>query len=310
MTTQDHGPLTSTASASTQLAVAAQAATQFVAPYLRNAARSAPDMATKVDFHDPVTIHDRHVEQQLREFLAAVVPGSRFLGEEYGEEILPTGSTQTSSPSAAIRAAEDDLVASLGQRVRWIVDPIDGTSNFAAGMQYFGTSIGVELDGSIVAGAVSVPCAHEVFVADSHRAWHMDCGGLETEIHADGPASEKTALIATYYPNLHHFDDPGCAVANLRKLRQAYSAFRSPGATAIDLAHVAAGWIGVSLCTVSKPWDVAAGLHIVRVAGGNVLNLPLGTDLPDGLRPGAVASSAHLNANTAIEVLRDLDARP
>ncbi|MBP7881167.1 MAG: hypothetical protein KAZ70_01895, partial [Actinomyces sp.] len=56
------------------------------------------------------------------------------------------------------------------------------------------------------------------------------------------------------------------------------------------------------------PWDVAAGIHMVRVAGGSVLNLPMGTDLPDGLRPGVVASGSTLQATTAERVLRELDA--
>lgn len=280
-----------------ELAQIALGATLSVKDYLREAARSAPEFQIKRDIHDPVTFYDKNTEAMLRDYLVHAIPGSRFLGEEMGEE--PVG-----EPAAA-----EDGVRGLGDRVRWIVDPIDGTANFAAGLVYFCTSIAAELDGKVVAGAITVPVVGESFVADAQRAWHIAPDGTETDMTADGPATENTALIISYYPGLSAFrNDPQQAGNQYEALLAAYSTVRRTGAGALDLAHVAAGWTGAVLGAGFGPWDVAAGIHMVRVAGGRVLSLPLGTDLPDGLRPAVVAEGRNLDAQTARRILVEIDA--
>lgn len=275
--------------------ISAQAA-QSVAGYLRAAARTTPGYSLKSSKHDPVTIHDRHVEQSLQTFLGAAIPGSRILGEEEGEKVL----NPHSQPGNA------KAVAALGERVRWIVDPIDGTANFAAGLTYFGTSIGVELDGRIVAGAISVPCNHEIFVADSREAWHVDARGNKTFLHATGADSEATALLSCYYPKPYFWEKhPEIAMRHEVALQEAYFVHRTLGAGAVDLAMVAAGWVGAAVGMAFKPWDVAAGIHLVRVAGGSVLNLDYHTDLPDGLRPVVVAAGSGFTPETAQQVIRE-----
>ncbi len=297
----------------TALAEVAAAATQVVAPYLRSVTRSAPEIGLKQDIHDPVTIHDQRTEGIIREFLAAVAPDSVVLGEEMGEEIDPevlAGRAPYDVPADVEVSAEvAQTVADLGSRVRWIVDPIDGTANFAAGLTYFGTSIGVELDGEVVAGAISVPFTGEVFVADDKHAWHEDLvEGSRTMLRSEGPRAESEALIATYFPSVSDMRvNPVRSSEREAALMANYATLRRPGAAALDLAMVAAGWIGVSMGVSFKPWDVAAGIHMVKVAGGHVLNLPMGTDEPDGQRPGVVASVGTLDAVTAKRVLRDLD---
>ena len=161
------------------LATLAGAAATAVAPYLRSVARTVTSFETKVDVHDPVTLHDRRVEGALHALLARMVPGSRVLGEETGEHVLPL-----EPPKLTGEFTEHFLVptspevqgalrrcAPLRNRVRWIIDPIDGTANFAAGMSYFNTSVAAEVDGTVVAGAVSVPMSHELFVGDRDRCW-------------------------------------------------------------------------------------------------------------------------------------------
>lgn len=314
MTAIPTSDLTSPAGA---LAEIAWGAALLVAPYLRAVARSRPDVSLKADIHDPVTVHDRRTEGAIRKFLAELVPGSRVLGEEMGagqdlEQIdaaicelgdLPVATAVRVDPRAASTAG------ALSGRVRWIVDPIDGTANFAAGLTYFGTSIGVELDGEIVAGVVSIPFNHELFVADDVSAWHVDeSTGERTALRSSGPSQESEALLATYYPNAHNLnEDLTAAAARERDLLNAYGTVRRPGAGAVDLAMVAAGWIGASMGVSFKPWDVAAGIHLVKMAGGKVLNLPMGTGEPDGLRPGVVSSVGTLDAVTARRVLGELD---
>lgn len=297
------------------LAEVAWRGASLVAPYLRTVARSLPDVTLKADIHDPVTVHDRNAEGMIRKFFDEVVPGSRVLGEEMGsqarrsdlldaelEGVPPVAATPVDPRAAATAGA-------LGDRVRWIVDPIDGTANFAAGLTYFGTSVGVELDGEIVAGAVCVPFNHESFVADDTTFWHVDeSSGKRTPMTSSGPDSESAALIAAYYPNAHNLnEDLEASAKRERDLLNAYGTVRRPGAGALDLAMVAAGWMGASMGVSFKPWDVAAGIHLVKVAGGRVLNLPMGTDEPDGLRPGVVASVGTLDAVTARRILAELD---
>ncbi|WP_164996701.1 inositol monophosphatase family protein [Actinomyces minihominis] len=298
----------------TALAEVATAATLAVAPYLRRVARSSPEVDLKVDIHDPVTVHDQRVEGAIRELLEEITPGSRVLGEEMGEQIdfsLMQNLPEAPLASAvAISEQVREVVADLGDRVRWIVDPIDGTANFASGLTYFATSIGVELDGKMVAGAVSAPFTYEVFVGDDTEVWHLnEHTGERVPLRSVGPSTEAAALIASYYPGVFSLDlNPDMVRAHEVELMSTYGTLRRPGAGALDLAMVAAGWIGVSMAISFKPWDVAAGIHLVRVAGGHVLNLPVDTDLPDGLRPAVVASVGNLDAVTAKRILREVEA--
>lgn len=296
----------------TDLAEVVSAGALLVAPYLRKVARSAPEVGLKQDIHDPVTIHDRHVEGMLRAFLGAAVPGSRVLGEEMGEDVSPPEGPEFQECAEAadtLPSSVRERVGGLGNRVRWIVDPIDGTANFASGLTYFGTSIAAELDGAVVAGAISVPFNYELFVADATNAWHFnESTGTRAPLRSEGPTRESEALIATYYPGHYSLTRrPELTLAHERDLMTHYSTVRRPGAGALDLAMVAAGWIGVSMGVRFKPWDVAAGIQMVKVAGGNVLNLKMGTEEPEGLRPGIVASVGTLRATTAERILRELE---
>lgn len=268
-----------------------------VASYLRGAARTVTTYQTKRDHHDPVTLHDRYVERQLHEYFGAAVPGSRVLGEEMGEQQLP----------GHLDAELVTTASCLGERVRWIIDPIDGTANFAAGSAYFGTSVAAELDGKIVAGAVSIPMAEEIFVADLESAWHLDRFQTRTELRAEGPTDESQSVLACYYPSARNLneDEIGSA-ARLRRLSNAHMAMRRPGAGALDLAHVAAGWSGGLLGMSFGPWDVAAGIHLVKTAGGQVWNPALGTGFPEGLRPGVLATPSTYEPVTARAVLEEV----
>lgn len=281
-----------------ELAEWASQAVTSVAGYLRAAARTVPAYTTKSSHHDPVTVHDRAVESALHQFFEAAVPGSRVLGEEMGERTLPALVGQPLGESARY----------LGDRVRWIIDPIDGTANFASGSTYFGTSVAAELDGKVVAAAISIPYTEEVFVANSLEAWHVDRHQQVTQLHSTGPLAESQAVLFAYYPSIHAWNAaPQEALRQHRALTDAYMVLRRPGAAALDLAMVAAEWAGAILGTTFGPWDVAAGIHLVKVAGGHVINVPMGSQLPDGLRPGVLATVRSLDAPVARRVIREAD---
>lgn len=295
---------------SASLADAIRFAAQSVAPYLRSVARTISSFDTKADHHDPVTVHDRHTEGLLHTVLARCVPGSRALGEEHGEVLLAADASPIMEDADEVRfvlGVDADLSAieGLGDRVRWIIDPIDGTANFASGRTYFGTSIAAELDGVIVAGVVTVPMLFEYFYSHAGGAFHVDREGVVTQIHADGPHEERQAVLVSYYPPLRLMkSNPMLAMEREIALYAAYMAPRRTGACALDLAYIAAGWTGAMIGTMFKPWDVAAGLHILRAAGGRALNLPLHTDLPDGYAPGVVAAGANFVPETANAIMR------
>lgn len=299
------------------LAILAGAAARAVASYLRRAVSHVESVDFKADHHDPVTVHDKRVESALHVLLGYFVPGSRVLGEETGERTLPRkfdGPTEEFTedfefPTSPLVQGASRRCMSLAERVRWIVDPIDGTANFAAGMPYFNTSIAAELDGAVVAGAINAPIMDHLFLADLTHAW-LRTDGEDIDIHAQGPTSERDAVVLSYHPSLHSFiNDPAGSAEEYTRLASTYQAVRRPGAAALDLAMVASGRAGAMLAGTMKPWDVAAGIHMVKVAGGNVVNAPMGTDLPDGVRPGVAAWVGSMEAPVLQELLHQADSR-
>ncbi len=307
-----------TVDVTTALAATATAAAGSVASYLRSVARSAPEFDLKENIHDPVTVHDRHTEDQIRKYLASALPGSIVLGEERGEEKLEPSELGVSVVEPHVWSEQThlpekwlDAMWALGSRVRWIVDPIDGTANFAAGLTHFGTLIAVQLDGEVVAAVVTIPFNFEYFVADNNAAWHIYEGEgnhVAQPMRSQGPTEESSALIFSYYPNNAALNaDVTLAGEHAKEIMNSYSAVRRPGAGGVDLALVAAGWCGGMLATGFAQWDVAAGLHLIRMAGGKVLNLPMGTDLPEGLRPGLAVSVGSLDAVTIRRILTEVD---
>lgn len=294
-----------------ELALICRAVARACGDYLIHA-RTVVDAQTtseKESHHDPVTIFDREVETAVSHMLAHLVPGCIKLGEEHGEETLIPTSTEPRLPDGISMPDCEPHVdtRSLGSRVRWIVDPIDGTSNFAAGLTGFNTSIAAELDGEIVAGAVHVPCAHETFWANAEDGW------LESEqgffaLDSRGPQREEDAVLLTYFPLVSELQRyPQDALEILSELSFAFRALRRPGAAALDLAHVAAGRAGAFFATALKPWDVAAGGHLVRVAGGSLIDSPLGTDTQPGFGPAVAASARGLDAPTLSRVLQQVE---
>ncbi|MDO4259612.1 MAG: inositol monophosphatase [Actinomycetaceae bacterium] len=290
--------------------IAAEAALATV-PYLRGATRSDMSLSTKKNFHDPVTIHDRAVEAALLHIFSQAVPHSLAVGEENGDATLdpatyPERPDVTSLPATTRFTEAAATCRDLGPRVRWFIDPIDGTANFAAGLPWFATSIGVELDGSIVAGAITAPLLGALWAADHHNAWYEGPEGRRT-LNAQGPRTAKESVLIAYHGGNETLKrDLETTAAQELRLHSTHMSVRRTGAGALDLAHVAAGWVGGMLGACFGPWDVAAGIHLVRVAGGTVLNENIAGDLPDGLRPAVLASCAGLDLSDAREVFYEV----
>lgn len=245
--------------------VAIQAAELVRAPLLA-AFRSTMSIDYKVDLHDVVTKHDRQSEEAIRSFILAQIPDSTVLGEEDG--------------------------ASGDGRVKWFVDPIDGTSNFARGLAFWCVSIGAVIGDEIVAGAILDPVAGKMFSADLTGAW------LNGETLRSGAiAEENRATLITGYPVSRDFrlDGRDTALNHFAALTEAFSTLRRPGSAALSIAHVAAGWADAAAGFGVNAWDVAAAILILRKAGGSYRAFPLGKvdpDSPAHFCPGYVACGA------------------
>lgn len=248
---------------SRRLRAVALAAAQSVSEPLLAAFRSQIDIATKVDFHDIVTEHDRATERALTAFILREMPDSAILGEEGG--------------------------ATGNGRVQWYIDPIDGTANFARGLAFWCVSIGAVIEGEIVAGVVFDPVAGTMFSADLTGAWLGD-----DPLVSRAAPSEQQAVLITGYPVERDFrlDGRTNALENFARLAESFSTLRRPGSAALSICHVAAGWSDAAAGFGVNPWDVTAAILILRQARGTYLPLTLGKVGPDAADyacPGYVA---------------------
>lgn len=150
-------------------------------------------------------------------------------------------------------------------RHRWIVDPLDGTTNFLHGLPHFAISIGLERDDEIVAGVIYDPIKDELFWAEKGAGAYLNDRRLRVSARRDLTQS----VIATGIPFMGRGDVPAY-LAMLETVMANTAGVRRFGAAALDLAYVAAGRYDGFFELNLHPWDVAAGLVIVREAGGYV----------------------------------------
>lgn len=148
---------------------------------------------------------------------------------------------------------------------RWIIDPLDGTTNYAHGFPWFCASIALESAGELVAGVIYNPVYDELFTAyKGGGAW---MNGQRLTVSSRAPL--ESALLGTGFP----YDcatDPANNFDNFISFQKAARGIRRAGAAALDLAYVAAGRLDGFWELKLKPWDVAAGVLMVREAGGRV----------------------------------------
>lgn len=190
---------------------------------------------------DLVTETDREVEEFLHGALLALTPDAAFVGEE------------SASDSAALLAAPSC----------WVVDPVDGTTNFVHRIPMVGVSVAFCLEGRPVLGIVEAPMLGE-------RYYALKGGGAflnGSPIAVSRADSLSDCLVATGFP----YDVPPRLPAIIRRLEAVLPAtqgLRRPGAASIDLAWVGCGRLDVFYEDGLKPWDMAAGIVIVEAAGG------------------------------------------
>lgn len=206
---------------------------------------------------DLVTEADLASEQLIRAELAKVFPTDAMLGEEAGG-------------------------ASISQAGRvWVVDPLDGTTNYAHGLPIFSVSIALCEEGIPRAGAVFNPISDELFSACEQGGARRHQGTETTAIQVTDHARLEESLLVTGFP--YRIRD--CVDEILQPLREMMVASRGVrrlGSASLDLAYVAAGIFDVFWEISLKPWDIAAGAVILREAGGTITDYQGGALRLDG----------------------------
>ncbi len=232
---------------------------------------------------DLLTETDLAVEQALTVSLAALLPGAAFLGEETSGQ---TGD-QTGDPSGDRPGDQSRLLLGL-DRPTWIVDPVDGTTNFAHGLPLVATSVGLWAEGRIQLGIVNLPILDEMFWAVRGQGAFL---GQERLSVSTAPNLSR-GLVATGFP----YRIPEFLPEILRQMEavlQTAQGLRRMGAASVDLAYVACGRLDGFYEFDLKPWDTAAGWLLVEEAGGRVSRF-------DALKPYALGAPTILATNGLI----------
>lgn len=152
-------------------------------------------------------------------------------------------------------------------RRKWIIDPLDGTINFAHSYPFFAVSIALEIEQEVVLGVVLDPHAGEFFEAEKGRGAYLNGRPIKVSHTAEMIGS----LLATGFSYDIH-QNPDRTLMLFQRMVVAAQGVRRPGSAAIDLCYVAAGRVDGFWEEGLKPWDTAAGCLIVREAGGRVTN--------------------------------------
>jgi myo-inositol-1(or 4)-monophosphatase len=151
----------------------------------------------------------------------------------------------------------------------WIIDPLDGTTNFLHGFPVFAVSIGVQVNGRMEHGVVYDPLRQELFTATRGQGAHLE----GRRIRVSGQKQPERSLIGTGFPYRQADQEIGPYMEMLGKVLAGTAGVRRPGAAALDLAYVAAGRLDAFWETGLKPWDLAAGSLLIREAGGIISGL-------------------------------------
>jgi myo-inositol-1(or 4)-monophosphatase len=190
--------------------------------------------------NDYVSEIDRASEREIIGIVHKHYPAHAILAEESGH------------------SGEDETV--------WIIDPLDGTTNFLHGFPVFAVSIAVQQRGRLEIAVVYDPMRQEIFSAARGAGAHLE----NRRMRVSRQRTLEGALLATGFPYRHDERDADSYYAMLRALAGRAAGIRRPGSAALDLAYVAAGRVDGFWELGLKPWDTAAGTLLIREAGGRV----------------------------------------
>lgn len=188
-----------------------------------------------------VSLADKRAEQMLYEDLTKARPGYGFLGEEGGTR---EGTDKSNT---------------------WIVDPLDGTTNFLHGIPQFAISIGLQREGVIIAGVIYNPANDELYIAERGKGAFLN----DQRLRVAGRKQLNECVVACGLPHIGRGDHE-LSRREMAEMQNRVAGLRRFGAASLDLAFVAAGRLDGYWERNLQPWDIAAGLIMVREAGGVV----------------------------------------
>lgn len=219
--------------------------------YMQSKLGKAAEVRTKTTLHDLVTEVDKHTEKLIRNLIHTYFPEHAILGEESVEP----------GSEAARRALE-----TIGEEEYvWIVDPIDGTTNFVHGMPFYSVSIALARRGDVIAGVVYDPSRNEMFVAERGKGAYVH--GRRLSVSGEERLSDS--LVATGFPTERERALPA-ALQSIAAVAPQVRNVRAAGSAALHLAYVAAGRLSGFWEANLNPWDLAAGMLLIEEAGGRV----------------------------------------
>jgi myo-inositol-1(or 4)-monophosphatase len=229
-------------------------------------------VGSKSNKNDLVTEYDRTSEASIMETILTAFPSHGFMGEEGGKK----------------KSGE----------VMWIVDPLDGTSNFASNVPIFSISIAAAVGPEVVCGVVFQPMTQELFMAEKGKGSFLNGKLLKVRT----TTALESAFLATGFPS-NVQENPLSCIETFTRLARLGPQIRRLGSAAIDLSYVAAGRFDGYWEASLQPWDFAAGKLILEEAGGKITQYD-GSPLDIFSATPVVASNGHLHAQLLRELQR------
>ncbi|WP_151737958.1 inositol monophosphatase family protein ['Paenibacillus yunnanensis' Narsing Rao et al. 2020] len=209
------------------------------------------ELGSKTSAQDLVTEVDKGVEQMIRRLILTHYPDHAILGEE------------------GVEPGADNVAFALEEARKheylWIVDPIDGTTNFVHGFPFYCVSIALVVNGELTVGVIYDPIRDEMFVAEKGKGAYMH--GIPAAVSAE--REPGSSLIAMGFPPDRVFAQPA-NMAGLQHILPQVRGIRAGGSAALHLAYVAIGRVDGYWEVGLSPWDCAAGVLLVLESGGRV----------------------------------------
>lgn len=239
--------------------------------------------STKTADWDLVTIYDKKLEDVLINSLQKEFPTHKFIGEE--------------------SAADANFMPELTDEPTWIIDPIDGTTNFVHGFPYCCISVGLTINKEEVIGIIYNPVLEELFCAQKGKGTYYNgkrvyCSKIE-EVNQSVIGFEISIARNEIWTDIF--------MKRLRALVTKSQALRSMGSAALGLAYVSNGSQDVYTCDGLKPWDAAAGAVLVREAGGVIY--ATNGDKFDVMKPSFLVASTQKLADEALALIKEADSK-
>jgi myo-inositol-1(or 4)-monophosphatase len=221
---------------------------------------------------DFVSAADRKAEKILRETLEKARPGYGFILEESG------------------------VIEGTDTSHRWHIDPLDGTTNFLHGLPQFAISVGLERDGQVVAGVIYDPAKDELFIAEKGKGAYLNNRRIRVAARTD----MADAVVACGLPHIGR-GDHGLFLREMAAVMGHVGGLRRWGAAALDMAYVACGRFDGYWERGVNSWDIAAGILMIREAGGFVSDADGG---PNPLATGSITCGNEMVHREIVKLLK------